>query len=105
VSWWGSYRTASIVEGFLKGADFLLPAEKDELLSGAQLMTYEVGLRFLTDYLSGDRYFKTASGDHNLVRCRTQMALTKAMEDRSEKLQKIVELSWNRIQEGMAEGD
>ena len=43
-------------------------------------MTFECGMRFLTDYLSGDTYFKTAYPDHNLVRARTQFRLVERME-------------------------
>ena len=56
---------------------------REELASlpvGAWMMTYEVGIRFLTDYLDGDRYFHTAYPEHNLVRARNQFALLKDME-------------------------
>ena len=45
-------------------------------------MTLEVGIRFLKDYLDGDVYFKTAYPTHNLVRCRTQLALVADMENK-----------------------
>ena len=47
---------------------------------GAYLMTVECGMRFLTDYLSGDTYFATKYEGHNLVRCRTQLKLAEEME-------------------------
>ena len=47
---------------------------------GAKIMTLECGMRFLADYLQGDVYFKTAYAEHNLVRCRTQLALVADME-------------------------
>jgi hypothetical protein len=53
-------------------------------------MTYECGIRFLTDYLNGDVYFKIGYPEHNLVRCRTQFALVKDMEDKMEQMLEIV---------------
>ena len=49
--------------------------EYKSLPEGALVMTYECGLRFLTDYLQGDSYFKIDYPTHNLERCRTQFAL------------------------------
>ncbi len=68
-------------EGFLSAAgEALTDAELDTLPDGAILMTYEVGIRFLADYLNGDVYFRTAYPDHNLVRCRNQFKLVAEME-------------------------
>ena len=66
--------------GFLESATALTEAEIDALPYGALIMTLEVGIRFLKDYLDGDVYFKTAYETHNLVRCRTQFALVADME-------------------------
>ena len=66
--------------GFLEAATALTDAEIDALPYGALIMTLEVGIRFLKDYLDGDVYFKTAYETHNLVRCRTQFALVADME-------------------------
>ena len=52
-------------------------------------MTYECGIRFLTDYLNGDTYFKTEYPEHNLVRCRTQFALVADMEKKMDKMVEI----------------
>ena len=49
--------------------------EYKSLPEGALVMTYECSLRFLTDYLQGDSYFKIDHPTHNLERCRTQFAL------------------------------
>ena len=59
----------------------LIPAAmKIEMLPvGGLLMTYEVGIRFLTDYLQGDIYFRTHRPDQNLHRCRTQLAFVRDM--------------------------
>ena len=51
------------------------------LPEGAKMMTIECGMRFLTDYLEGDTYFKTKYADHNLDRCHTQFKLVADMED------------------------
>ena len=56
--------------------------ERELLPEGALVMTYECGLRFLTDYLQGDIYFKTGYPTHNLDRCRTQFALLEDMADK-----------------------
>ena len=44
-------------------------------------MTFECGMRFLTDYLEGDVYFKIAYPEHNLVRCRAQFRLVEELEE------------------------
>ena len=68
-------------EGYLEAAgEAPSEAELRSLPVGAWMMTYEVGLRFLTDYLDGDVYFHTAYPEHNLVRARNQFALLADME-------------------------
>ncbi len=68
-------------DGFLKGCgNALTDGEVNALPIGAMLMTLECGMRFLTDYLDGDNYFKIAYAEHNLVRCRTQLKLVSEME-------------------------
>ena len=67
--------------GFLEGAGgALTEAELDYLPWGAKLMTLECGIRFLTDYLDGDHYFRTHREGQNLDRCRTQFKLVSDME-------------------------
>lgn len=91
----------ALTRGYLStAADFLTPAERDNLVFGGKLMTYEVGLRFLTDYLEGSIYFKTKYPDHNLVRCRTQMTLVKAIEARQEELEAFVAEEYGRVMKG-----
>jgi N-acetylhexosamine 1-kinase len=65
-------------------------AEKELLPYGAYLMTIECGMRFLTDYLSGDTYFSTKYEGHNLVRCRTQLKLANEMEKSFDEMLAIV---------------
>lgn len=79
------------VEGYLEATrDVLTPEEIESLPWGARLMTLECGIRFLTDYLEGDTYFKTAYPEHNLVRARTQFRLVDEMEQQFDKMQEIV---------------
>ena len=66
---------AALLRGYLAAADFLTPAEKNLLPEAGQLITFELGLRFLTDYLAGDTYFKAACTGENLDRCRAQFKL------------------------------
>lgn len=73
--------------------DSITEAEKELLPYGAYLMTVECGMRFLMDYLSGDTYFATKYEGHNLVRCRTQLALAGEMEKSFAEMGKIVEKS------------
>ncbi len=76
--------------GFLKGTDGLLHAnEENLLLDSVKVMTLELAVRFLTDYLNGDTYFKTTSSDHNLVRTHTQIQLVKDMESKWQELCRI----------------
>ena len=60
------------------------------LPEGAKMMTIECGMRFLTDYLEGDTYFRTAYPEHNLVRCRTQLKLVSEMEEQWDEMKNAV---------------
>ncbi|MBO5372117.1 MAG: aminoglycoside phosphotransferase family protein [Lachnospiraceae bacterium] len=78
------------VKGFLEGCNNRLTEKEVEMLPmGAKMMTLECGMRFLTDYLSGDTYFKTTREKHNLDRCRTQFALVADMEKKWQKMCEI----------------
>ena len=78
-------------KGFLEGcAGSLTEHEVNMLPQGARLMTLECGMRFLTDYLEGDVYFKTARERHNLDRCRTQFKLVEDMEKKWNEMEEIV---------------
>lgn len=78
-------------KGYLSTANkFLTPTEKDSLVTGAYLMTLECGVRFLTDHLNGDVYFKIHRENHNLDRCRTQFKLVADMEAKEAELRAIV---------------
>lgn len=78
-------------KGFIEGCQgSLTERELDMLPVGAMTMTYECGMRFLTDYLEGDHYFKIHREGQNLDRCRSQFALVKDMEDKLPRLHEIV---------------
>jgi hypothetical protein len=82
----------ALVRGYLISADgFLTKAEKKFLAFSGKLITFEIGIRFLTDYLAGDKYFKVHREGHNLDRCRTQFKLFESIEQQEEKMNKLVE--------------
>ncbi len=79
------------VKGFIEGAKGgLTEAELDLLPIGAIMMTFECGTRFLTDYLSGDTYFKISRPNHNLDRARNQFKLVSDMEKKLPEMHAIV---------------
>jgi len=83
------------VKGYLKQtAGFLTEAEVNSLISGALLLPYMQGVRFLTDYLNGDIYFKIHSPWHNLQRARAQFQLVKKLEEAEETLNGIILKTW-----------
>ena len=77
--------------GFLEGAQGgLTAAELEYLPWGAKLMTLECGIRFLTDYLDGDNYFRIHYPEQNLDRCRTQFKLVADMEQQFDAMAAVV---------------
>lgn len=81
----------SYARGFLcEAGENFNQCEIDNLAFSAKLMTLECGMRFLTDYLNGDTYFKIAYPKHNLVRARNQFALVKDMESKMDKMEDII---------------
>ena len=77
--------------GWLKSCGHQMTREEIRLLpTGAMVMTYESGLRFLTDYLQGDEYFKIGRDRENLDRARSQLALLQDMEDKWEEMNRII---------------
>jgi hypothetical protein len=80
-----------LARGYLDAArDFLTPAEMDYLAFSAKLMPLECGMRFLTDYLNGDIYFKIHREAHNLDRCRTQFKMVADMEEMMDRMNAII---------------
>lgn len=79
------------VKGFIEGCGGSLTEKEIELMPmGAKVMTYECGMRFLTDYLEGDVYFKIHRENHNLDRCRTQFKLVEDMENKWYDMQEVI---------------
>ena len=86
----------SLYEAYVKGflgacGSKLTPDEIRTLPMGAKMMTFECGVRFLTDYLDGDIYFRTHREKHNLDRCRTQFKLVSEMEANWKQMTEIIE--------------
>lgn len=78
-------------KGFLEGCEGSLTETEVEMLPmGAKLMTLECGMRFLTDYLQGDTYFRIHRENHNLDRCHTQFGLVADMEAKWDEMKAIV---------------
>lgn len=84
-----------IFEGYTKGylenaASFLTEVEVENLAFGAKLLTYMQTVRFLTDYIDGDTYYKITYGNHNLVRSKAQFKFLQSLEQNFDKMQEIV---------------
>lgn len=78
-------------KGYIEGCAGRLTEKEIALMPmGAKTMTFECGMRFLTDYLQGDTYFKIHREKHNLDRCRTQFKLVSDMEQKWETMQQII---------------
>ncbi len=83
---------ALYTKGFIEGCGGALTEKEIQMLPmGAKLMTLECGMRFLTDYLEGDHYFKIHREGHNLDRCRTQFRMVEDMEQKWGRMQAIAE--------------
>ncbi len=81
----------ALADGYLSSAgDMLTQAEKDHLAFSTKLITFEIGLRFLTDYLEGDIYFKTHREGHNLDRCHVQFKMVESLESLDDEMNKII---------------
>jgi len=71
--------------------------EIENLAFSSKLMTFECGMRFLTDYLNGNKYFKVEYPEHNLVRARTQFALVADIERKLDKMNDITQKIYRRL--------
>jgi hypothetical protein len=90
----------ALVKGYLEAtAPFLSKAERIRLVFAGRLITYTIGIRFLTDYLSGDRYFRIHRPEHNLDRCRAQFQLVRSILEQEEMMVGMVERLWSRVGE------
>ncbi|MDE3201135.1 MAG: aminoglycoside phosphotransferase family protein [Acidobacteriota bacterium] len=82
----------ALLRGFLEPVGSALPhAERMSLAQGGQVITFEQGIRFLTDYLRGDTYYKVHREGQNLDRCRAQFKLLASMEEQSQAVNALVE--------------
>jgi len=84
-----------IFEGYARGylqkaSSFLTEVEINHLAYGAKLLTYMQTVRFFTDYLDGDTYYKIASPDHNLIRTKAQFKLLQSLEEHYDEMQRII---------------
>jgi hypothetical protein len=80
-----------LARGYLSAtADFLTPVERAHLVIAGEVITFEQGVRFLTDFLLGDRYYKTSRPAQNLDRCRAQFKLLESIIEQAEWLNRIV---------------
>ncbi len=81
-----------LTRGYLESAGgFLTNTEVDNLVLSAKLMSLECGIRFLTDHLNGDTYFKINRSGQNLDRCRVQFQLVRAIELQAKEMKRIVD--------------
>jgi len=85
----------AIFEGYTKGylenaSSFLTDIEIEHLAFGAKLLTFMQMVRFFTDYIDGDTYYKIAYPDHNLVRTKAQFKLLQSLEENYDQMQRIV---------------
>ena len=77
----------ALAGGYLSSAaEFLTELEMELLPFSGKLITITIAIRFLTDFLDGDFYFKTHRENHNLERCRTQIALFKSIEAQEDEM-------------------
>jgi aminoglycoside phosphotransferase (APT) family kinase protein len=82
---------AGLARGYIEATrGMLLPAERAHLVEAGRLITLEQGVRFLTDHLRGDAYYKVRRPDHNLARCRTQFRLVASIEAHADEMKRIV---------------
>jgi hypothetical protein len=88
----------ALVRGYAEQAgDFLLPAEKERLVFAAKLIIFEQFIRFLTDYLAGDVYYKIHREGHNLDRSRTQMKLLQSIIKQQDAMSEVTERVFQQV--------
>ena len=81
-----------LASGYVGAADpFLTPCEREQLVPSGQILTLEQGVRFLTDFLLGDPYYKTSRPNHNLDRCRNQFKLLRSLMVNESAMRRFVE--------------
>ena len=86
---------SSLTRGYLESAGASLQvAEKENLVFSAKLITFELALRFLTDYLQGDQYFRVSHESQNLERAQNQLRLVELLEEKEAEMESIVSELW-----------
>ena len=81
----------AFVEGYLSTAGkFLNPTERSLIAYGGRLMTYMQTVRFLADYIDGDKYFKVHHPEHNLQRTRAQLRYLECLEEKAEEMEALL---------------
>jgi hypothetical protein len=88
----------ALTHGYLEAtALFLTPTERAHLVLSGKLITLTIGLRFLTDFLCGDKYFRIHRPEHNLERARTQFKLVASITEHEQTMLALVESLWTRV--------
>lgn len=81
----------AVLRGYLEGAgSYLTECERESLIIGGKLIVFEQGIRFLTDYLAGDTYYKVSRLGQNLDRCRTQFRLLESIEQQEDAMIRLM---------------
>jgi len=82
----------ALARGYLENAGpFLTKGERSLIAFAGKLITFTIGIRFLTDFLSGDTYFRVHRPHHNLDRTRTQFRLVESIEKQEAAMQKFAD--------------
>jgi hypothetical protein len=82
----------AILTGYLTQArQFLTEADYAYLFDSIRLLAFELGVRFFTDYLAGNVYFKVKHSEHNLLRALVQFKLTQSIEEHESDIRKIIQ--------------
>jgi len=77
-------------KGYLEKATFLTPLEKELLPYGCRLLSYMQAVRFFTDYLNGDTYYKIQYPEHNYIRTQAQLRLLEEQEKSAPEMERII---------------
>ena len=95
----------ALARGYLEGAGAVLNGEERRLLAfSSRLIAFELGMRFLTDYLEGDVYFKIRRPGHNLDRCRSQLRLAELLSLGEVEMDRVVQGLERELSSGRARG-
>jgi len=89
---------SALAEGFLEETAHILSAvEKNNLILGSKILIYMQAIRFLTDFLAGDIYYKTDYKEHNLVRARNQLKLLDSLLEHEREAEDFLKLTFRRL--------